>query len=745
MEMHTRMRLFCCASIGTLALVATDVAAAEADPSTVETVIVTARKREENVQDIPAAVNALGAETLRSLGGANDARELIQFIPGVTFIDAASKANAEPNVRGAGQARLPNSDAAIGIYRDGAYIPGGNIGGRSFQRFDLFDIERVETLKGPQGALYGRNAVGGAINAITRAPQFDQEGELNLSYGDQETLGAQAIVNIPVSDTFAVRFGLDHTNQTDCIYHRADTGGCFDSLRYTGVRGAARWRPNDRLDVTAIADYADSTSDSGGVVLTRSTMTPIDLAEVNAKDLLTSSQSNFNLAIHYDLGWAELYSTTNYRKRKADWYTDPDGLATNTQQDLRTDDAQTIFHETRLQGQTERLNWLVGADLFYLKDDYDVRERGRAPIVNAMAMTSINPNSDLNTLLDQKSYGFYGSLDFAVTSAFRLQAEARYSIDEKKGEIIAVRVDGQPRYIDFPPGSPQSKPDVDFHNTSWGLTASYQWTPDILTFARAATAYRAGGFNSELGNPCNAPGEVPGSTCNLIDVPFIYDPEHSITYEIGLKSAWFDGRVILNANIYRIEYEDLLANLNNGIPPMMDPLNGAMFLANAGDGWANGAEIDLTVRPELPVSLGRLTLDLSYETQDGEFDQPPAFLTTVAAGNKLARLRPNAVTARAVWTKPLVNDWSLVLSSNLRHEDGGYQSAENNAILDDYTVIGGRLALQNRNWTLALKVQNLTDERYFINQSGTEISPGILDNYRLNDPRYVEASISYRW
>ncbi|MBL8554122.1 MAG: TonB-dependent receptor [Phenylobacterium sp.] len=744
--MVAKSRILRQASVGVLAAALSSPAFAQAagDGNEIDALIVTARKRAENVQDVPAVVTALGADTLRNLGGATDTRELIQFIPGVTFIDAASKANAEPNIRGAGQARLPNSDAAIGLYRDGAYIPGGNIGGRTFQRFDLFDIERVETLKGPQGALYGRNAVGGAINAITRAPQFDSEGELTVSYGDRRTLGLQGVVNLPATETLAFRFGADHTHQTGCIYRKPD-GSCFNYQKYAAVRGAARWKPTEQLEIVAIADYADNDSDSGGVVLTRSTMTPIGVAEVNARSQLTSSQSNFNLSVRYDLGWAELYSTTNHRRRKADWYTDPDGLTTATQQDLRTDKARTTFHETRLQGETERLNWLVGADLFYLKDDYNVRERGRAPIVNTMTMTSVDPNSDLNTLLDAKSYGVYGSLEFAVTEQLKVSGEVRHSWDSKKGEIRAVRVDGQPRYVDFPVGSPQAMPDLDFENTSWGVTGSYQWTPDILTFARVATAYRSGGFNSELGNPCNSPGEVPGTSCNLVDVPFTYDPETSITYELGLKSAWFDQHVILNANVYRIEYEDLLANLNNGIPPMMDPLNGAMFLANAGDAKANGVEIDLTVRAPLPPEYGRLSGTVSYGHQSGHFKQPPAFLTTVAAGNELARLRDSSVTGNVIWSKPIVDRWTLIASINVRHEDGGFQAAENDAILDDYTVWGGRVAVENANWSFAVTAKNIFDERYFINQSGTSLGNGLQDNYRLNDPRYVEAAISYRW
>lgn len=744
--MGSRHRFLTRASVIVLAAsLATPVAAqTTTDDGTVEMLVVTARKREENVQEIPAVVSALSAENITALGGAGDTRDLVQLLPGVTFIDAASKANAEPNIRGAGQARLPNSDAAIGLYRDGAYIAGGNIGGRAFQRFDLFDLERVESLRGPQGALYGRNAVGGAINTITQRPLFDTKGEVTVGYGSRETFVASGIFNQGLSDTVAVRFGFDHTDQNDCIYTRLDTGGCFDFMKYGAVRGAVRWKPTDRLDVTFIADYSDTRTDSGGVGFLRSAPRPFDTNDVNGRTTLDTAQSNFNLGLSYDLGWADLYSTTNHRRRDSAWYTDPDGLV-GAAQDLRTDKAETTFHETRLQGETDRLNWLVGADLFYLKDDYNIRQRGQALLVNTMTMTTINPNSDLNTLLETESYGAFGSVEFRVTEQAKLQAEARYSYDKKEGEIIAVRQDGGPRYVDFPPGSPQASPSVSFENLSWGVTASYQWTSDLMTFARVATAFRAGGFNSELGNPCNMPGEVPGTSCNLIDVPFTYDPEKSITYEAGIKSTWWDRRLLLNANIYWVDYSDLLANLNNGIPPMMDPLNGAMFLANAGDAWAFGVEIDMGLNVPLPPELGTLALKANYSHQDGEFRDPPAFLTTVQKGFKVARLRDTAVTGSALYNKRLTDDWRLAAALTVRHEAGGFQGAENTSILDDYTVFGGRVALESANWTFAVKAQNLFNERYFINQAGTATAPGLLDEYRINDPRYLEATITYRW
>lgn len=707
-------------------------------------VIVTARKREEDVQDVPAVVTALANETMEELGGVNNTRDLVQLLPGVTFIEAASSTVAEPNIRGAGQARLPNSDSAIGLYRDGAFIAGGNLGGRAFQRFDMFDTERVEVLRGPQGALYGRNAVGGAINAISQKPLFENTGSISLSYGDHETIGARGIYNQKLTDTLAFRAGIDYSNQDGCIYTRSDTGACYDFLTYTGVRGGLTWAPSDVFDVTFIADYSDAVNDSGGATLQRTGNPPIDVIQINGVNEVTVDQASFSLLASYDLGWAELVSTSNYRRRSSSSYTDPDGSLSNTQQDRRIDETETAFQEVRLQGEVNSLNWLVGADLFYLKNDWIIQERGRPNITNAMTMVTINPNSDLRTQQDVNSFGVYGSLEYTI-DRLRLQGEARYSVDDKSAVIDAILTTGGPRYVDFPPGSPQTRPSRTFDNTSWGATASYRFTDEVMGFARAATAYRSGGFNSELGNPCNLPGEVPGQTCNVIDVPFNYDPETSVTYEAGVKTTFFNGRVNVNANVYRIEYTDMLANLNNGIMPMVDPLNGAMFLANAGDATANGVEIEMLARTRLPQQLGNLDIRATYGSQDGEFNAPPAWLTTVTEGYSLARLRPNSSTASLIYRKNLFGDWGLNASLTYRHESGGYQGAENDTNLDSYDVFGARVAVRNDNLTFALRVANLTNERYYTNQSGATLYRGISENYRLNDPRYVEASITYDW
>jgi iron complex outermembrane receptor protein len=360
-------------------------------------------------------------------------------------------------------------------------------------------------------------------------------------------------------------------------------------------------------------------------------------------------------------------------------------------------------------------------------------------------MKTVDPNNNQFTYADQKSYSVFASADYDLTDRLSGSAEVRYSWDHKSEVLDDRLLNGSPLLIAFPPGSPQAAPSGSFSNFSWGLTGSYKFTPDIMAFLRVATAYRAGGFNAQLGKPCG-PGDTPGGTCNLITPPPAYDPERSIDYELGLKTAWFEHRLLLNANVYDVETSDILANLNNGIPVMMDPLDGAMFLQNAGDASQWGFELEMIGDLPLPDDQGRITTNWTVSRQEGQFTSVPQLLSlTVAPGNSLARLRPYALRGDAVYTRPLRDGWTLQASATFDGEWGGYQGADNTQILDDHAIVGARLALQSRHLVFAVRATNLLDARYHTNGSGTQITPTKGDLFRLNNPRYVEGSVTWRW
>ncbi|MCM8732491.1 TonB-dependent receptor [Hephaestia sp. GCM10023244] len=745
--------LFIGASVGAMVTIATPAMAQTAELQQAEAamdaqdsvgdIVVTARKRNELLQDVPTVVSVVTGELADALGGIQNARDLVALSPGITFIEGANAPIAEPNIRGAGPARLPNSDAAVGLYRNGAYIVGGNLGGRTFQRFDMFDLERTEVLRGPQGALYGRNAVGGAINVISRKPQFTNEGEVRLIGGSQESYGGQAIVNMPLSDNVAIRVGGDFRQQDGGFYRRSDTGAVYDNEYYAGGRLGLRYKPSEVLDIVLQGDYSDEKGGFAAIISRDDTDGDIFLLPRNGIERRGASQLNVSLNVEWDVGAATLTSVSNYRHRDSFGHFDNDATDVAVEQNLNFDKAETFFQELRASGSSSRLNWLVGADLFYLRDFYDQHQEGREIKPATMAMAAVNPNFTQATDYSQTGYAAFGSLEYRPVDRFAIEVEGRYSIDKKDLLIDAKRADGTPRYSDFPPGSPQTMPHNTFRNFSYGVTASFHASEAVLAFARVATAYRAGGFNSELGNPCD-PGEVPGTTCNLVDVPPSYDEEHSINYELGVKTSWFNHRLTLNANGYFIEYDDILANLNNGIMPMVDPLNGAMFLDNAGRAEAWGYEIEMSANPKLPSGLGTLRVNASYAHQNGKFtDVKPG--VAIALDNRIPRLRPSSITANALWRMRVAEGARLFVAGNYIRQLGGFQDPDNSYILDDVHRVNARAGIEWRAWELAFRVNNLTNTRYFLNQSGPETRPGIGTDYRINSPRTLEASLRFRW
>ena len=191
-----RRRDLCLVSVSFAAMAAWSAPAAAQTPApgdasevTVGEVVVTARRREERLVDVPTAASIIDGAQLAERGGAGGSGELLATQPSVRFNNLTSTLTSEISMRASSTARATNGDPSVGLYRNGAYVGGGAIGGRNFSRLDFFDIGRVEVLRGTQGALYGRNAVGGAVNIVSARPEFDHEGYVDLRYGfDNESL-----------------------------------------------------------------------------------------------------------------------------------------------------------------------------------------------------------------------------------------------------------------------------------------------------------------------------------------------------------------------------------------------------------------------------------------------------------------------------------------------------------------------------------------------------------------------------
>jgi iron complex outermembrane recepter protein len=186
--------------------------------SSIEEIVVTARKREERLRDIPTAATALGADQMRELGGVATAQSLLTNVPGVNFANTSNPVTSEVSIRGSGTSRATTAESGVGLFRDGAFIGGGTVLGRTFTDLDLFDAERIEVLRGVQGGLDGRNAEGGSVDVITARPTHKYEGYVFGDIANNDHAEGQLVVNLPIDDHWAMRFGADYMDQSKGFY-----------------------------------------------------------------------------------------------------------------------------------------------------------------------------------------------------------------------------------------------------------------------------------------------------------------------------------------------------------------------------------------------------------------------------------------------------------------------------------------------------------------------------------------------
>ena len=227
-----------------------------------ETIVITARKREEPLQELPTSAAVLSRGLLDDMGVLPDLRALTDLVAGITINDTNLAFITEPSIRGAGGGRNRMSVSATGLYRNGAYFATGGLGGKNFARMDNYDLERAEVLRGPQGALYGRNALGGSINLITRKPQDDFYFDITLRAGELDLLGIDAKINLPLSERFSMRLSHVSEERDDGFWSDID-GDPLDRLDYRHTRLSLRFRSSEAVDVNYVYDRQDQTIPPG--------------------------------------------------------------------------------------------------------------------------------------------------------------------------------------------------------------------------------------------------------------------------------------------------------------------------------------------------------------------------------------------------------------------------------------------------------------------------------------------------
>lgn len=687
-------------------------------------ILVQARRRSETIEDVPASVSVLTDDDIERLN-IRDVADYTRQTPGAILVSSGAQYLSDIALRGQGGGRLGFSESTTGIYRDGIYVAGGGFGGRSYGDIDFYDVERVEVYRGPQGALYGRSAVGGAVNVISRKPTNDLEVRAKIGYDSADQLQTSATVNLPVANTVALRIGGFYNNQKQGFHVDEVTGRYLDTQKSWGVRGILGAGIGTASTVNLTVEYSDSnapgfTSLGQNVALDpdRFVRTGLDTTD---RVEITQTQMLFDFT--HDFGESELVVLANYKSRQGDRAgADFDHYSSIRSPNITLIDDQGEDFE-RYGGEVHwgstgngPLSWLIGAD-FQSYESKTYSYRHGTIIGSAATTTTVRRQLRLDNARETLfSYSGFGLLGYALTDRLNITAEARVQVDSKKFNFQRFDLDATTN--DAIP--------LTFFDRSWTrflptVSLNYELSDSVTFYGRVATGYRPGGFNQTP-----APGYFDR-------VP--YDPEDLTQGELGVKTMFRSGGSIFRGQLAL--YYGETRNVQQ--TTTLTVTNPAFTLENVGDNRVYGAELELSAM--VPLGAGTLSLSGSASTSHGSWKDGAGILYQGAvldlSGEETPRARDYMVTLNAGLTYPLGGGVDGLFTASYQAAGGGYDDASLLRKSEAYSTADVSVGVQGENWRLLGYVKNLTNDIYRVVNVGG-------NNY-YNTPRTWGASLSLEW
>jgi iron complex outermembrane recepter protein len=675
---------------------------AVASPEEVETVIVTARKVEERLQDVPISGQVLGTQQLQALV-LDKVDDYVRQIPSATVINSGPDYLTDISIRGQGGGRNGFSESAVGIYRNGVYVAGGGFGGRTFNSLDLADIQRFEVFRGPQGALFGRNAVGGAVNVVSARPDLDITSariQVNLDdrLRDQGVGMANLVLNKGQS---ALRLVATGTSQRGGFYTDTNTGNFVDKQSFSGAR--VSWRSifadgwNLGLTLESSTNQAPGFSALGR---------RIDVA--NRAERFDPGKFERNAS---RVGKVKIGETTAFGELSKDFtagtfslvysYKDRDGRRLNEDldhflgfedvsgSDLTVEQAEQFTRnglEARFASALSEngSRWVIGADYQSYEDDVSTINDG---ITNVVALRELATRTDLSTE-ELTSWSIFGLYEAKISANLTLSGEARYQTDDKA--FTFTRIDRVPTPTNTSLATiPISK---DWTQFSPSATLRYQYNDASNIYLRASSAYRPGGFNIGTGN-----------TAFLS-----YEPEKTESLELGVKTKI--GGINLSAAVYGSQTEDLQ------VVTSVSTTDTTFVLVNVPDATNWGAEIE--VSGSWQVGKGRLSFNASAAHTNGEFGDNSRVLVNAVtydiSGTRQPRTRDYTATVGLRYGLPVTDGVRGFGAFNLTSEGGGFENAigalnipGQSRELEDVERYDLRIGVESKVWRFSIYGQNL--------------------------------------
>ncbi|WP_129776497.1 TonB-dependent receptor [Peristeroidobacter soli] len=672
------------------------------DDVMLEEVTVTAQRRAERLQDVPVAVTAFTAAEIEARG-VGSTRDILPMTPNVTYDESFTVGNSFVSVRGVAQ--INNADSPVAIVVDG--VPQNS---QKQLRMELFDVERIEVLKGPQGALYGRNAIGGAINIVTREPTNDFDGWAQLGAGSGNLRSASGAVSGPiVEDKLLFRLSgaykdSDGTIENVFLHEKVDFYESKD------VRARFMILATDALTIDVRGSYSNI---DGGAVMDAS-MDPALTGNANRKvlprsNILGNSEreiSDATVKIDWRTDVGTLTAITGYTDLTETYYGDldfcnpvdcPNGIfGLGPQADQRQLlDVTLLSQEVRLASPDDRrLRWIVGG--FYLSTQRDLDTIAHLLIPNLPGIPLIS-NAEEN---DNDAYSAFAQVDYDITDRTTLGVSLRYDRDERE----------QTNASD-PTRPTRSK---SFSDVQPRVVVDHKLTKDQLVYATYGTGFRSGGFNGVGGRP--------------------FDAETLQNYEVGYKSTWWDSRLRLNASVFRSRSEDyqfFYLDFNQGGAQVIDNLDKVEF---------TGAELEWQVQAtRYWTLLGAVgLLDTDIKAID------PSLTVPVERGNRTPKTQKSTFSLGSQLEIPLGS-----LTGTIRVDYGRwgkkYWHPDNVDIRDPVNMLDLRVSIGNERWTATAWGRNVLDEFYWQDFNAVEFGAPGVDLGSPSSPDTYGIDLKYRF
>lgn len=726
-----------------------------------EEVIVTAQKHEQSLGDVDISITAFTGNQLSQLGYTNTVDVAAQT-PGLNFSQEHPYVTGL-SIRGVSQRDFSShNEPPVATYVDGAYV--STMGAAHAQ---MFDLERVEVLRGPQGTLFGRNATGGLLHYITRKPMEEFDAYAELTVADYSQVIFQGAIGGAITKNVLGRLSVASNYHDGWVKNRIGDD-LFDTGEYS-LRGQLLFQISDQTDLLLKAHHTKDSANGAGFTHTPNAYAPDGLGyRVGRDELATYSEfigsgalfqtcpgcdafgyrepdtdprtgsydqvgdfdrdiSGITGTLTVDLGGITLTSITDLFDMEMNVLQDIDASPIKQLDYYVEQDLKQFSQELRLNGKSERLTWITG--VYYLNIDNQTAAGlspfNIAPFVGLHFPGAFVPyNTGFTADTDTESWAIFGHLEYALTDQWSITTALRYTEDDKEADYVLSDDIPTPDLYFNRNTAPNAV--LGFENVS--AKVSVNWKPDdnTLVYLSYDRGHKAGSFNY----PFIPPNDLSPAGVASFFSTLSYDQEELSSYELGYKSSFLDGRVRLNADLFYYDYKDYQASF------FVDLVN---FVGNL-DAEVVGGELELFMSPtdRLELVLGVSWLDTEVKDvgmPDGSIQDRQLAMSPDFSLNGLAR-----------YTWPLMNG-NLAVQVDFNYSDEfcfsvvcNYSEQE-----DSYVVTNARVSYTSGDdkWSVAAFVRNLADTEYRAYTVDSAFV-GVMTN-TPSPPRWYGGTVTYHW